>query len=232
MVPPVKKLYETWLNTGKREGLLYVDNAYTDRFTRKVVEGHLNPETTWKLALTYMYTTPGVPIVFQGSEIPMDGDTMEDVLKMVQFNSGSDKIQKFFQRISAIRKQFPVLSYGDFNLVDSKGALSVFKRTYKDKTMFISFNNDTETKTVSVKDVPEGMQLNGLLGDNIVRENEQDEYKIALDRESVEIYTIEEDKGLNWLFIGMVVGIFVAFVIFIMILSYKQRKRNGKSLMI
>ncbi|ASN06542.1 alpha-amylase family glycosyl hydrolase [Virgibacillus necropolis] len=227
---PVTNIYNTWEETGKREGLIYVDNVYTERFTRKIVEGSLNPETTWKLALAYLYTSPGVPLIFQGSEVPMDGDTTEEVLEMVQFNSGNEKIRDFLEKISAIRTQFPVLSYGDFNLVDTNGALSVFKRTYKDETMFIAYNNDTETKTVSVKDVPEGMQLSGLLGDNIVRENEQDEYKIALDRETVEVYILEEDQGLNWLFIGMVVGIFVIFITAIMILSYKQRKRERKSL--
>lgn len=226
---PVTDIYDTWTDTGKREGLVYVDNAYTDRFTHEVVEGHLNPLTTWKLALTYMYTSPGAPLVFQGTEIPMDGHTTEKVLEMVQFNSGDDKMKDFLEKISAIRTQFPVLSYGDFNLVDTNGALSVFKRSYEGETMFIAINNDTETKTVSVKDVPEGMQLSGLLGDNIVRENEQDAYKIALDRESVEIYTIQENEGLNWVFIGVVVGIFAIFVIAIVILSYKQRKRERKS---
>lgn len=226
---PLTKIYDTWEETGKREGLVYVDNAYTERFTRKIVEGNLNPQTTWKLALAYLYTSPGAPLIFQGTEIPMDGDTTEEVLEMVQFNSGDTKVRDFLEKISAIRTQFPVLSYGDFNLVDSNGAMSVFKRTYKDKTMFIAFNNDTETKTISVKDVPEGMQLSGLLGDNIVREDEQNEYKIALDRETVEIYTLEENKGLNWLFIGMVISIFVLFVLAIMILSYKQRKRERKT---
>lgn len=227
---PVSEIYETWVNTGKREGLVYVDSAYTERFTRKIVEGNLNPQTTWKLALAYLYTSPGVPLVFQGSEVPMDGKTPEEVLQLVQFNSGDTEVRDFLEKISAIRTQFPALSYGDFNLVDSNGAMSVFKRTYEDKTMFIAFNNDTETKTISVNDVSEGKQLSGLLGDNIVRENEQDEYKIALDRETVEIYIVEDNQGLNWIFIGMVISIFVLFVIFIMVLSYKQKKRERKSL--
>lgn len=226
---PVKNIYDTWKENGKRAGLVNVDNAYTDRFTREVVEGHLNPQTTWKLALAYMYTTPGTPIVFQGTEIPMDGDTTEEVLNMVQFNSGDDKIKDFMEKMSAMRQKFPVLTYGDFSLVDTNGALSVFKRSYEGETMFIALNNDTETKTVSVNDVPEGMQLTGLLGDNIVREGEQGEYKIALDRESVEVYTLQENSGLNWWFISMVVGIFAIFVIAIIILSYKQRKRERNS---
>lgn len=226
---PVKNIYETWQATGEREGLLYVDNAYTDRFTRKIVEGNLNPQTTWKLALAYLYTAPGVPLVFQGSEIPMDGNTTEEVLRMVQFNSGDAIVKDFMEKISAIRTQFPVFSYGDFKLVDTNGALSVFSRTYKDETVYMAFNNGKETKSVSVKDVPEGMQLSGLLGDYIVRENTQEEYKITMDRETVEVFILEENKGLNWLFISMVVGIFAVFVISIMILSYKQRKRERKN---
>lgn len=221
---PPEELYHKWVDAGKQTGLLYVDDKFTERFTRKIVESGQNPLTTWKLALAYMYTTPGVPKIFQGSAIPMDSEDLEDVQQLVQFNNGDQDLQDFFDRMAAIRSQFPVLSYGDFELAGTTGAMSVFKRSDEDTTMFIAINNDTGTKAVSVTDVPEGMQLTGLLGDNIVRKNEDGKYKIGIDRESVEIYIAEEDQGINWLFISLIAGIFILFAAGIILLNIKQRR--------
>ncbi|WP_176555747.1 alpha-amylase family glycosyl hydrolase [Virgibacillus ndiopensis] len=223
---PPSDIYKKWEESGKRTGLLYIDNKFTDRFTREIVENGQNPLTTWKLALAYLYTAPGVPFIYQGSEIPMDGDTQEEIQRLVQFNNSDPDLHDFFNKIAAIRKQFPVLSHGKFELVDSNGAMSIFKRYDEDTTIFIAMNNDVGTKSVFVEDVPEGMQLTGLLGDNIVRKNEDGKYKIGLDRESVEIFITEKDKGLNWMYITAVVGVFLIFVLFIVALSVKHRKRS------
>ncbi|WP_188455270.1 alpha-amylase family glycosyl hydrolase [Virgibacillus oceani] len=227
---PPSDIYKKWEESGKRTGLVYIDNKFTDRFTRKIVESGQNPLTTWKLALAYLYTTPGVPLIYQGSEIPMDGDTQEEVQQLVQFNNSDPDLHDFFNKIAAIRTQFPVLSHGKFELVDSNGAMSVFKRYDDNETMFIAINNDVKTRSVLVEDVPEGMQLTGLIGDDIVRKNDDEKYKIGVDRESVEIYITEKDTGLNWVYIGMIVGVFLIFVLFIIMLSLKQRRRDQKPL--
>ncbi|WP_106498047.1 alpha-amylase family glycosyl hydrolase [Lentibacillus sp. Marseille-P4043] len=223
---PPEKIYQVWEESGKRTGLLSIDDKFTERFTRKIVENGQNPLTTWKLALVYMYTTPGVPVVYQGSAIPMDGETHAEVQQLVQFNNKDQDLQNYFNKIATIRSQFPALAYGEFEFVGSSGAMSVFKRFDEDTTIFIAINNDTGTKSITTTAVPEGMQLTGLLGDNIVRADENGEYQIGIDRESVEIYVAEPDKGLNWPFILMVVGIFVVFILGIVYLSVKQRKRS------
>ncbi|MEC5423643.1 alpha-amylase family glycosyl hydrolase [Virgibacillus sp. C22-A2] len=223
---PVSDLYEAWEDNDQYGGLLYVDDKYTKRFTQAFAENGRNALTTWSLALTYMYTTPGVPSIFQGSEIPMYGADAEEAQRIVQFNSGDSDLKEFHNRISSLRANFPVLSYGDFEIVGSSGAMSVFKRTYEDETMYIAINNDEESQAVSVTGIDSGMQLRGYLGDNIVRENDRGEFKIGLAREKAEVFVIEPDTGLNWLFIGFVAGVFLLFIIVIFMLSRKQKKQS------
>ncbi|WP_188453375.1 alpha-amylase family glycosyl hydrolase [Virgibacillus oceani] len=220
---PVKNLYNKWKSIGKRSGLLFVDNKFTTRFTREIVKNGQNPLTTWKIALTYMYMSPGVPMVYQGSAIPMDGNTPEEVQRLVQFNNGDQDLQDFITRLSTIRKQFPLSADGKFELASSNGAISVFKRTNEDTTIFVAINNGKKTEDVSITDVPEGMQLEDLLSGDIVRENDHGKYRIGLDRESVAIYTIEQDKGLNWIFIGAIISVFVVFALVVALLSRKQK---------
>lgn len=172
-----------------------------------------------------MYTTPGVPVIYQGSEIPMYGNTKEQVQSLVLFNSKDQDLQTTFKRIASIRSQFPALQHGDYELVDSSGAMSVFKRTYEDETAYVAINNDSESQYITVTDIDEGMELRGYLGDNIVRANDDGGYRIGIPRESVEVYKLQPETGFNWGLIAFVVGILSLFVIAVIYLSIKQRKR-------
>lgn len=223
---PVSPLYDTWVDSGKSENLIYLDNKYTERFTLKLLKNGRDPLTTWKLALTYLYTAPGTPMIYQGSEIPMSGGEFPDSQQMVQFNSGNEDLKEFINRVAALRSQFPALQKGDYELLGSSGAMSLMKRSYEGKTIYIAINNDTESQAISIDGIDSSLQLKGLLGDNLVRENEKGEFKIGLARETAEVYIEQNDTGLNWTFIGTVIGIFLLFVLGVILLSRKQKKRE------
>ncbi|MFD1850042.1 alpha-amylase family glycosyl hydrolase [Oceanobacillus bengalensis] len=224
---PVSEIYEAWQESNKEQDILFLDDMSTERFTQTFSENGRNAVTTWTLALTYMYTTPGVPMLYQGSEIPMYGKTPEEVQMLVQFNSGEPELKEFYDRISALRSQFPALQYGDFEMVGSSGAMSVFKRTYEDETLFIAINNDSESQYIRLSDIEPGMELRGYLGDNLVREEDNGEYRIGIPRESVEVYKLQSYSGFNWGLIGLAGGIMAVFIFGIIYLSRKQKKRES-----
>ncbi|MUK90132.1 alpha-amylase [Ornithinibacillus sp. L9] len=221
----VSTIYDIWETTNDKKGLLFVDDPFMERFTQTFSENGRNALTTWKLALTYMYTTPGIPILFQGSEIPMYGDFPENQ-RLVDFNSGEADLKEFYTRISSLHEEFLPLQYGDFELVGTDRGMSVFRRSYEGETMYIAINNDSESRAVSITDLDEGMQLRGLLGDNIVRQLDNGEYKIGIARETAEVFIIEENTGLNWVFIAPIAAVLVIFVAGIIYLSRKQKKQS------
>ncbi|WP_077325056.1 alpha-amylase family glycosyl hydrolase [Virgibacillus siamensis] len=223
---PVQSIYDVWEKSGKRKGLSFLDNKRTERFSQKFYENGRNALTTWKLALTYLYTAPGTPMIFQGSEIPMGGDFPES-LELVKFNSAKQDLQKHYNRVSALRTKFPALQKGSYELLGTSGAMSLFKRTYKDQSVYVAINNDVTSQAISITDVPSGKMLKGLIGDNLVRESDNGKFKIGLARETAEVYIVQEDTGFNWLFIGMIVGIFVVFIGAVILLSRKQKKREA-----
>src|SRR5699024_5059278 len=133
----------------------------TKRFTQKFLENGRDKLTAWKLALTYLYTAPGTPMIYQGSEIPMSGAGFPANQKLVEWNISDEDLQKFINRIAALRSQFPALQYGDYKLVDSSGAMSLFKRSYEGESVYIAINNDTESQAVSIDGIESGKRLNG-----------------------------------------------------------------------
>lgn len=222
---PVSKIYDAWHKSENKAGLIFVDDKFSKRFTEAFAENGRNTTTVWKLALTYLYTAPGVPIIYQGTEIPMLGKDYPDNQHLVDFNAGDSDMKEFFTRISSLRSQFPALRHGDFSLVDSDKGMSLFKRTYKDETIYIAMNNDSESRAVTMDGDGSGQRLRGLLGDNLVSEN-NGQYKIGLARETAEVYVKEDDKGLNWGFILPIVIVFLAFLFAVIMLSIKQKKHK------
>ncbi len=221
---PVLPLIKAWQDKAHNGVLLSVDNKNTKRFSQRVAEQGRKPSTVWELALTYMYTTPGIPSIYQGTEIPMFGEGFPENQKLVQFNSGEQDLPEFLGRIAALRSEFPALVYGDFEEVGSNEGMSVFKRTYGDETLYVAINNDSELRTVTVTGIDADKQLSGLLGDNLVRETKDGTFKIGIPRETAEVFVLEENKGINWLFIGFIISVFIVFVGAVVYLSRKQKR--------
>ncbi|MDL4842877.1 alpha-amylase family glycosyl hydrolase [Aquibacillus rhizosphaerae] len=221
----LEPLVEFWDGQNNQRGL-YMDSLVTPRFTREAVKQGENPLTRWKLALTYLYTIPGTPIIYQGSETTMDNGMDAPDHRMAQLNSGDEELKNYMEQLAAIRKQFPAITKGDIELVENNDGMTMFKRTFEGETIYVAINNDTETKTITLSDVPEGMQLTGLLQDNIVRKQQDGVFKIALERETADIFMIEEDTGINWLFVSFVVLVLGGFVTSVVILSRKSKKQE------
>lgn len=214
-----KRFYDNPLQLGN-----YIDNYDTKRFTRVALESEQNPVTRWKLALTYMYTAPGFPIIYQGSEIPMDGGNNPDNRHMMNFKAGDQEIEQHFKKLAAIRKEFPALTRGDFQQVVDKQAFAVYKRSYQDQTVYIVINNDIVQHNATLEGIAEGKQLRGLIHDDIVRRQSDGTYKFALNRETSEVYIIEADVGINGWFVAMIVTIMGLFVGSVIYLSRKNKQ--------
>ncbi|WP_163537098.1 alpha-amylase family glycosyl hydrolase [Gracilibacillus sp. YIM 98692] len=203
----------------------FIDNAATNRFTHEAVREGFNPVTRWKLALTFLYTIPGDSLIYQGSEVPMDNGAAEPDHRMAEVNRTDEDITRYLDKLSTLREDAPALREGDIELVNQAGAMSVYKRTSADQTMYMAINNDTETKTVEIANMDDGMQLRGLLEDGIVRQQDDGNYYIVLDRETANVFILEEDTGFNWFFIIAMLAIVGAFVGFVITVSVKNKNK-------
>lgn len=226
MIRDVSAIFDAWEEQGLTDFYKQIDGLQQERFTNLFSENQRNAVTAWTLALTYMYTTPGATMVTQGTELPMYGMDAEESQRLVPFNSGDEDLREFHKRIAALHNEFPALRLGDFEYVGSEASMLVFRRSYEDEVMYVAINNGSESAYIDEANLESGMQLTGILEDNLVRENEEGNYRIGIPRESVEVYLLEEDKGFNWLFIGFIVSVLSLFVIAVVLLKRKQKQRE------
>ena len=218
----VKPLYDVTKSGGDRLEGIFVDNSQTERFVRTAKENKYFPPTRLKLALAYLYTSPGIPFIYYGTEIALDGGKVPDNRRVMDFKT-DEKFLQYIGKLGELRKTLPSLRYGTFELLSDNDGMSVIKRKYKDETTLIAINNTTETKKVELaaNEFGKDHELRGLLEDDRVRE-ENGKYYIVLKRETANIYALAGKSGWNWSFIAALVGVNVLFIIFLVLV----KKRN------
>lgn len=216
-------------NTDKGKGtqlsLNFFDNELTTRFTSDIVEERHFPGARWKTALTYTYTTPGIPVVYYGSEIALNGGEIPDNRKQMNFRTEKELIE-FITKLGELRNQLPSLTRGSMEMIYEQDGMTVYKRIYQDETTIIAINNTSESQTVSLTDEHlEGeKELRGLLKGDLAR-SKDNQYDIIIDRDEAEIYVLAEKSGINWPLVGSLIVVYLLFMVFLFQIL-KRRKKN------
>ncbi|WP_064092229.1 alpha-amylase family glycosyl hydrolase [Rossellomorea aquimaris] len=221
------KYNETFYNNPYLMGT-FIDNHDMERFTRLLVQEKQFPGTRWKLALTYMYTTPGIPIVYYGSEIAQDGGNDPDNRRLMNFRTDKELID-YITQLGKVRQDYPALTRGSIEPIYEENGMGIYKRIYKDQTIVVAINNTSQSQKVKLgeEDLAENSELKGLLAGDLVRSDEDGNYTIVLDREEAEIYSLKEKSGLNYPYLAALGTVYVLFLLFIY-LVWKRGKKNKK----
>jgi glycosidase len=196
------------------------------RFTHLAVEEGQNPITRWRLALTYVFTAPGIPQLYYGTETPLDDGGNSQNLPMMNFKAGDEELKKRIEKLASMRGEFQALTRGDYKELYNQDGLAVFQRSYQDETMVIAINNAEETRSMELVNMEDDQQLRGLLHDGLVRQQKDGTYRLGMERETADVFIVEPNSGYNWLFIGFVGGVLGLFVIAVTLISWKNRKAD------
>ena len=212
-------------NNGKPELMAnFFDNEYTVRFTADIVDKRQFPGSRWKTALTYLYTTPGIPIYYYGTDIALNGGKIPDNRRQMNFRTEKDLID-FTTKIAELRNTLPSLTRGSMEMLYDKGGMVVYKRVYKGETSIVAINNSTKSQKVILTDkqLAPNMELRGLLAGDLVRSHKNN-YILIVDRDNSEIYVLAEKSGINIAFIAALVGVFILALVFLILIIRRGKK--------
>lgn len=202
----------------------FLDNHDTERFTRQALRHKQYPVTRTKLGLTYLYGAPGIPIVYYGTEITLDGGKDPDNRRLMNFQSDKE-LGEYVGKLAELRRKHPSLRRGTFDSIYEENGMAIYKRTYKNETTLVAINNTSKNQVVDLKeDFGRKKELRGLLESDFVRPD-GDVYKMSVNRETANIYVVADKSGLNIPYIAAIVAIYVAFIAFL----YFARKRRRKA---
>jgi glycosidase len=214
------------MDRGGDSGLVanFFDNEYTSRFTWDIVENRHFPGARWKTALAYTYTVPGIPFIYYGSEIALNGGEIPDNRKQMNFRTEKELIE-FITKLGELRNQLPSLTRGTMEMLYEQNGMAVYKRVYQDETTIIAVNNTSESQTVTLTDeqLAAGKELRGLLKGDLAR-SEDNQYDIIIDRDEAEIYVLADKSGINWTLVGSLIVVYLLFMLFLFQILKRRRK--------
>lgn len=153
----VKRLYE--MGGSRPDGLKlynFVDNHDVERIMSK-----LDTKDAFAPVHILMYTLPGIPSIYYGSEFGIEGKKGHGAdadlairPKMIYEDwakKAEDNIQvKFISALGDIRKTVKELSYGDYKELLLTNRQYAFSRTYNGSSVIVMVNNDDNTCTINV----------------------------------------------------------------------------------
>lgn len=153
----VKRLYEMGRN--KPDGLKlynFVDNHDVERIISK-----LNSKAGFVPVHIMLYTLPGIPSIYYGSEFGIEGrkghGTAADAPLRPELvyedwvpKAADNKYVKFITALGNIRQQVKELSYGDYKELMLTNRQYAYSRTHQGFIVIIMVNNDDNAYTISV----------------------------------------------------------------------------------
>ena len=106
-----------------------------------------NGDTTkYKLAILFMMTFVGMPTVFYGDELGIQGILEEEYRHPMPWNGGNIGLCAFFKKAIAMRQKFAALRRGDFRMVSAEqgSGLIAFTRKLGNQIVTVCINHGEE----------------------------------------------------------------------------------------
>lgn len=151
----VKRLYG--MGGNRPDGLKlynFVDNHDVERIYTK-----LNNKEHFTPVHILLYTLPGVPSIYYGSEFGIEGrkerfsdDSLRPMLSLEDY-AGAARNNSFTRLIASlglIRQKTKALSYGDYNELVLTNRQYAFSRNYNGESVIVTVNNDDSDFTMNV----------------------------------------------------------------------------------
>ncbi|MBR5508561.1 MAG: alpha-amylase [Lachnospiraceae bacterium] len=153
----------------------FVDNHDVERIYTK-----LNNKAHYIPVHILLYTLPGVPSLYYGSEFGIEGKkeygsdaSLRPALSYIDYKAAAETnlYTKLISALGTIRQNTPALSYGDYTELALTTRQYVFSRNHNGQSVIIAVNNDDHEYTVNVPAGNSSEYIGALSGQTIITDN-------------------------------------------------------------
>ncbi len=160
----------------------FVDNHDVERIYTK-----LNKKAHFAPVHILLYTLPGIPSIYYGSEFAIEGRkergsdaSLRPALNYDDFKDAinNNPATKLIAALGKIRQETPELSYGDYNELLLRNRQYAFSRNYNGRSVVVTVNNDDGdfSMTLPVGNCEE--YIGALYGDRVKVNNGQIQFNV------------------------------------------------------
>ena len=173
----VKRLYE--MGGNRPSGLKlynFVDNHDVERIYTK-----LNKKSHFVPVHILMYTLPGIPSVYYGSEFGIEGqkqrgsdDSLRPHISYEEYVNVAQncELTKLISRLGQIRAEIKALSYGDYKELLLTNGQYVFSREYNGQSVIVTVNNSDNDFIANIPFQSAGEYVGTLIGEKAIVKDE------------------------------------------------------------
>ncbi len=152
----------------------YIDNHDKPRFNHSkkpaTVENYIN-------ALNFYFTVRGIPCIYYGTEIMIDGDDDPDNRKYFGLDgikkAKKSKIYWHLRKLNQLRQKSAALRKGKQTNIYSDFESIVFKKEFENEFVYVFLNKSKKTKELKIDEVYDGKYLDLFSGKKIKISNSQ-----------------------------------------------------------
>lgn len=133
--------------------LAFDESAIEAGFSREIGVGDPVGYDRLHMLAGFLFSIPGIPVIFYGDEIGMPGAGDPDNRRMMRFSGLSPKEQETletFRRLTALRSNHLPLTYGDTEVLLADQDQLAFARTWFGELAIAVFNKSGQPATVTV----------------------------------------------------------------------------------
>ncbi|MBI2265919.1 MAG: alpha-amylase [Armatimonadetes bacterium] len=101
-----------------------------------------------KLGLAFLFTSRGIPTLYYGTEVAMEGGKDPDNRKDMAWDRKADDVTELVKRLADMRKSHPALRRGDQTALIADKDVLMFSRNYKDERTYVAINTSDEEREI------------------------------------------------------------------------------------
>jgi len=102
------------------------------------------------LGFAFLFTSPGIPLIYYGDEIAMAGAGDPDNRRFMQWsgtNAEQDWLRSQMEQLGTLRKEHAPLRRGDRTFLSVTNDTMTYERAYEGKSIVVAFNRGDTSKT-------------------------------------------------------------------------------------
>lgn len=149
---------EDWTRYRGLELVTFTDNHDVSRLAST-----LQDKSLIDLAYGILFTIPGIPCLYYGSEWGIEGHKDEGdwglrpAIDEPEWNDLTSEIERF----ARLRKQSAALRHGDYRNVQIRNTAWIFRRQYEAEVVYVGINLEAEPVTLSLREEVHGEDFAG-----------------------------------------------------------------------
>lgn len=130
---------ESYLRHGPEARATFVDNHDVPRFVGAQPDDATRARL--RLALVYLLTQPGTPVLYYGTEIALPGAGDPDDRRVMPWSGAVDTITRdLVERLALLRQRTPALRRGAYEKLVAERSLYVYERRLEDAIAVVAIN--------------------------------------------------------------------------------------------